>query len=144
MSSGSTTRVREMPDGTTMEVLPNGELRPYTPKEVTDWARLDAMTDDEVHANALSDPDNQPMPEDFKGKIWRGPHVRAIRRNLKVTQEEFAERYQIPVGTIRDWEQRRTEPDAAARAYLRAIAGDPEGVARALHARPNPNAAAAE
>jgi hypothetical protein len=51
-------------------------------------------------------------------------------------------RYQIPVGTIRDWEQRRSEPDAAARAYLRAIIGDPDGVARALIAAPGSRAAA--
>jgi putative transcriptional regulator len=141
MSNASTTRVRVMPDGTTMEVLPSGELRPYTPKDLTDWARVDAMTDEEAHANALSDPDNQPLPEDFKGKIWRGPHVGAIRRNLKLTQEEFAARYQIPVGTIRDWEQRRSEPDAAARAYLCAIIGDPDGVARALKKAVVPKAA---
>jgi putative transcriptional regulator len=134
MKNRNTTRIRDLPDGTTMEVLPNGELRPYVPKHVTDWARIDAMTDEVAHANALADPDNQPLPEEFKGKIWRGPHVRAIRRNLKLTQEEFAARYEIPVGTIRDWEQRRAEPDAAARAYLRAIIGDPDGVARALKA----------
>jgi putative transcriptional regulator len=61
--------------------------------------------------------------------------------SLRLTQEEFAARYEIPVGTIRDWEQRRTEPDAAARAYLRAIIGDPEGVARALKAAVVPKAA---
>jgi putative transcriptional regulator len=48
------------------------------------------------------------------------------------TQEAFAARYQIPLGTLRDWEQARAEPDQPARAYLRTIAGDPEGVERAL------------
>ena len=37
------------------------------------------------------------------------------------------------VGTLRDWDQGRTEPDQPARAYLRVIARDPEGVSRALH-----------
>jgi len=36
------------------------------------------------------------------------------------------------IGTLRDWEQSRAEPDATARTYLNVIAGDPEGVVRAL------------
>jgi putative transcriptional regulator len=49
-----------------------------------------------------------------------------------MTQEEFAAAYQIPVGTLRDWEQGRTEPDQANRAYLKVIAVDPQFVRRAL------------
>jgi putative transcriptional regulator len=49
-----------------------------------------------------------------------------------MTQEEFAARYHIPLGTLRDWEQGRCEPDQPARAYLTVIAHDPEGVTRAL------------
>jgi len=45
---------------------------------------------------------------------------------------EFAARYHIPIGTLRDWEQGRCEPDQPARAYLAVIAHDPEGVKRAL------------
>jgi putative transcriptional regulator len=37
-----------------------------------------------------------------------------------------------PVGTLRDWEQRRYEPDQAAQAYLKVIAADAAFVARAL------------
>ena len=62
----------------------------------------------------------------------RVPRVKTLRRALRLTQEEFAARYQIPLGTLRDWEQQRAEPDQPARAYLKAIAGDPEGVHRAL------------
>jgi putative transcriptional regulator len=62
----------------------------------------------------------------------RVPRARTLRRALGLTQEEFATRYQIPIGTLRDWEQGRTEPDRPARAYLKAIAGDPEAVQRAL------------
>jgi hypothetical protein len=38
-----------------------------------------------------------------------------LRRALRLTQEEFAARYQIPLGTLRDWEQQRAEPDRPAR-----------------------------
>ena len=101
----------------------------------TDWAALDAMTDDELHAAALSDPDAQPIrPEDL-AKMPPVPRTITIRRAFRLTQEEFAEQFQIPIGTLRDWEQRRKEPDAAARAYLRVIAAEPEMVSSALAPR---------
>ena len=55
------------------------------------------------------------------------PRVKTLRRALGLTQPEFAARYQIPLGRLRDWEQGRTEPDQPARAYLRVIAREPEG-----------------
>jgi DNA-binding transcriptional regulator YiaG len=60
------------------------------------------------------------------------PQVKAIRRALGLTQEEFAVRYLIPLGTLRDWEQGRTKPDRPARAYIKVIATDPDWVSRAL------------
>jgi DNA-binding transcriptional regulator YiaG len=54
-------------------------------------------------------------------------------RALALTQEEFAARFRIPLGTLRDWEQGRSEPDQPAKAYLTVIARDPQGVERALH-----------
>jgi putative transcriptional regulator len=60
------------------------------------------------------------------------PGVKTLRRALGLTQEEFAARYRIPVGTLRDWEQGRTEPDRPARAYIKVIASNPEWVSRAL------------
>ena len=46
----------------------------------------------------------------------RRPRAYIVRRALHMTQEEFAEAYRIPIGTLRDWEQGRTEPDQANRA----------------------------
>jgi putative transcriptional regulator len=65
----------------------------------------------------------------------RVPRTRTLRRALALTQEEFAARYRIPLGTLRDWEQGRCEPDQTARAYLTVIAHDPEGVKDALAGR---------
>jgi len=59
-----------------------------------------------------------------------------IRRVLGLSQEEFAARFHIPLGTVRDWEQSRKEPDAAARAYLVVIARNPTAVSEALHPAP--------
>jgi putative transcriptional regulator len=69
--------------------------------------------------------------------LWRqGGKTKTLRRALGLTQDEFAARYHIPLGTLRDWEQGRTEPDQPARAYLKVIAADPEGVSRSLASGP--------
>ncbi len=103
-----------------------------TPEIKHDWSRLDAMTDAEIHAAALADPDAQPRtPEDIK-RMKRTPQVKIIRRALGLSQEDFAARFRIPVGTLRDWEQGRKDPDAAARAYLIVIGRNPEAVREAL------------
>ncbi len=93
-----------------------------------------AMTSRQVLAAAHADPDARPLrPADLK-RMKRTPQVKIIRRALGLSQEEFAARYRIPVGTVRDWEQGRAVPDAAARAYLRVIAREPDTVRRALTA----------
>jgi putative transcriptional regulator len=86
------------------------------------------------------DPDNMPRTPEQMANAKRVPRCRTLRRQLSLTQQEFAELYQIPVGTLRDWEQYRTEPDATAKAYLKVIAADPELVAKML----KPKAVAAE
>jgi putative transcriptional regulator len=58
--------------------------------------------------------------------------VRAIRKKLNMTQDEFAGRFGFPKGTVRDWEQKRTEPQASARVLLTVIDHEPEAVMRAL------------
>lgn len=101
-----------------------------------DWERFDAMTEGERHAAAMKDPDAQPLrPTDMK-RMKRTPQVKIIRRALGLSQEDFAARFHIPLGTLRDWEQNRKEPDAAARAYLVVIARNPTAVSEALHPTP--------
>lgn len=97
-----------------------------------DWSRVDAMTEGESHAAALSDPDAQPLTPEKISQLRRVPQVRIIRRALGLSQEEFATRFHIPVATLRDWEQSRKEPDAATRAYLKVIAHAPDVVSTAL------------
>jgi len=111
-------------------VLPDGTTKPLEDK--TDWQRLRDMTEAEVHAAALADPDAQPLTDDAVARMRRVPRAKTLRRALGLTQEEFATRYQIPIGTLRDWEQGRAEPDQPARAYLKAIAGNPDAVQQAL------------
>ena len=101
-----------------------------------DWSRADAKTDEQIHAAALADPDAQPLTPEKLAGMKQTPRLKIILRALGLTQEQFAARYQIPLGTLRDWEQGAKEPDQAARAYLRAIAGDPVAVHRALQTAP--------
>lgn len=89
----------------------------------------------DVEASALTDGENPPLDESSLATLERVPRVKVIRRALGLTQEEFAGRYLIPLGTLRDWEQGRSAPDQAARAYLRVIAEEPETVTRALGTR---------
>lgn len=59
--------------------------------------------------------------------------VAAIRKRQGLSQTAFAARYGLPAGTVRDWEQNRRRPDAAAAVLLRVIEAEPEAVARALN-----------
>jgi putative transcriptional regulator len=97
-----------------------------------DWSRFDAMSEAERHDAALRDPDAQPLSPERMARMRRTPQVRIIRRALGLSQEEFATRFHIPLGTLRDWEQGRKDPDAAARAYLVVIGRNPVAVADAL------------
>ncbi|MBP5977261.1 helix-turn-helix domain-containing protein [Brasilonema sp. CT11] len=95
------------------------------------------MTEEEIHAAALNDPDAQPLTDADLARMKRVPRVKIIRRALRLTQEEFAARYHIPLGTLRDWEQGRSEPDQTAKAYLKVIAANPEAIYQALQFSPN-------
>lgn len=136
MSNGNTIAAKPRSDGRLVQVLPDGSTRPLEDK--TDWVRLRGMSDEEVHAAALADPDAQPLTDEQLARMRLVPRTKTLRRVLGLTQEEFAARFQIPIGTLRDWEQGRAEPDQTARAYLRAIAGDAAAVQQALQAAPHP------
>jgi len=74
-----------------VQELEDSSARPLTGR--TDWARLDAMTEEEVMAAALSDPDNPPLTAETAAVRRRVPQARVIRRALHLTQEEFAGRF---------------------------------------------------
>lgn len=62
--------------------------------------------------------------------------VKALRTRLDLAQPEFAARYGLSVGTVRDWEQGRTVPDRPAQVLLRIIDAEPELVRRVLDSKP--------
>ena len=118
-------------DGTLIEVVPDPTERPSPDKPMR------PMSEAEVHAATLADPDGQPLTPERLAKVKRVPRDKTLRRAFGLTQEEFAARYQISVGTLLDWEQGRVQPDQPARAYLKAIAGNPETERSALQAAPS-------
>jgi len=81
-----------------------------------------------IEKAARADRDAQPLTDADLKRMKRTPRTKMIRRALELTQEEFAARYRIPLGTLRDWEQGRAEPDQPTQAYLTLIARDPERV----------------
>lgn len=90
------------------------------------------MTDDEVMAAARSDPDAQPLTAEQLAEMRRVPRVKAVRQQLGMTQAEFADAFHLPITTLRDWEQRRSVPDAPARALLLAIERNPKVMRKLL------------
>jgi putative transcriptional regulator len=134
MKKTNTIVAKRRSDGTLIQVLPDGSTRAL--KDKSEWKRLRTMTDEEVTAAALADPDARPATAEHLRQARRVPRAKTLRRALHLTQEEFASRYRIPIGTLRDWEQGRCEPDQPARAYLTVIARDPVGVQRLLQAQP--------
>jgi putative transcriptional regulator len=106
--------------------------RDNLPADRTDWVRIDAMTEGEVLAAALSDPDAQPLTSEQLAKMRRVPRVKVLRQRLGMTQVQFAEAFHLPITTLRDWEQHRSTPDAPARALLWAIERDPDVMRRLL------------
>ncbi|TIO04628.1 helix-turn-helix domain-containing protein [Mesorhizobium sp.] len=58
--------------------------------------------------------------------------VREVRDRTKLSQEAFSVRYGLDLATLRNWEQGRSEPDAAANTLLWIIARNPEAVEESL------------
>lgn len=95
----------------------------------TDWARVDAMTDEDIARQVAGNPDAAPLLTDVEAAVAM---IRGMRKRLGLSQAAFAVAFRIPVGTLRDWEQGRKRPDATAQTYLRVIAREPAAVVRAL------------
>jgi len=97
-------------------------------------ARLDAMTDDQITAAALSDPDAQPWTDDELARARQalGARIKLTRLKLGMSQADFAEAFGFALRALQEWERGRAEPPAAIRSYLRVIDREPEAVMRAL------------
>ena len=59
--------------------------------------------------------------------------ARRVRRRLGFSQVEFAERIDVSLDTIRNWEQGKRCPTGAAKALLKVLDKAPEAALAALH-----------
>ncbi len=89
MSKNTTTAAKIRSDGKVVEVLENGEERPFPE------APMRPMTEEEIMAAA--DPDARPMTTEEWRTARRVPRTKTLRRILGLTQQEFAARYHIPM-----------------------------------------------
>jgi putative transcriptional regulator len=90
-----------------------------------------------VPRSAGAGSDFPPLTKAELGKLRPVSLAKTVRWKLGLSQPDFAKRYRIPLGTLRDWEQHRSEPDQAAKSYLTAIEAEPAKIAK-VHARTLP------
>lgn len=102
-------------------------------KTTTSNKMLRPMSPEDIEKAAIEDRDARPLREADLKRMRRTPQTKIMRRALELTQEEFAARYHIPLGTLRDWEQGRSQPDQPARTYLTLIACDPDRINEMLN-----------
>src|SRR5277367_7152780 len=101
-------------------------------KTITSEKMLRPMSAGAIERAARGDRDAQPLSHADLKRMKRTPQAKIIRRALELTQEQFAARFHIPLGTLRDWEQGRAMPDRPTQAYLTVIARIPIEVQHAL------------
>lgn len=94
------------------------------------------LTDEEIEAAALTDPDCPPMTEEQLTRLKPVTVARSARWRSRMTQQTFAETFGFTLGRLRDLEQGRTQPDSATEAYLRLIQLDADAVKDMLSRTP--------
>jgi putative transcriptional regulator len=87
----------------------------------TDWDRVDRMTDDEIEAAALSDPDAQPLTDEQLAECFRPGMLRVARERLGLSQKQFAQRFHIQLRALRNWEEGRNVSSEPSGAYLQMV-----------------------
>jgi len=61
------------------------------------------------------------------------PDIKAIRENMKLTQEQFAALLGISMRTLQNWEQGRRSPEGPARVLLQVAAKHPHALLDVVH-----------
>ncbi len=101
----------------------------FSPEEK---AKLEALTDEQI-ALACEQVGDAPLwSDEMLDRAVKGRFLRQLREKLSLSQIEFADRFQIDLAALREWEQGLIAPDATMMAYLKVIAYSPETVVLAL------------
>ena len=93
-------------------------------------AKIAATTEADIARHALEDDSETGDLSSFEPTVL----AQAVRRQLGMTQAEFAQALRIPLATLRNWEQGRVKPDPAARSLLLIVARNPDAALAALAA----------
>lgn len=89
-----------------------------------DSERVDATSEKDIAAQkALDDAESRQESARF---------VRQVRKRLGLSQTEFSLRVDIPLDTIRNWEQGKRQPTGAAKSLLKVLDQEPEAALRVL------------
>ena len=90
-----------------------------------DVNRVDATTEADIAKHKAED--------DEKAILDAAKFARRVRRRLGFSQAEFAERIDVSLDTIRNWEQGKRCPTGAAKALLKVLDKAPEAALAALY-----------
>ena len=90
-----------------------------------DVKRVDATTQDDIAKHQAED--------DAGAMLDAAKFARRVRRRLGFSQAEFADRIDVSLDTIRNWEQGKRCPTGAAKALLKVLDKAPEAALAALH-----------
>ena len=101
-------------------------------RPTVDRAKLDATTEADVRRHMLEDDEDPDAPLPTGRVVYP---VDAVRKQLGLSQPQFSDLIGVPVGTVRNWEQGRVQPDPAARALLLILAREPKAALRALRVK---------
>ena len=93
-------------------------------------AKIAATTEADIRRHMTEDDQGETDLTEFAPVI----PPRVLRKQLHMTQSEFARALRIPLATLRNWEQGRGLPDPAARALLTIVARNPRAALKALAA----------
>jgi putative transcriptional regulator len=93
-----------------------------------DLGKIDATTEDDIRQHLIED-GYEPAAVIRDGDLI-SPSV--IRKRLGMSQRQFAEAIHVPIATLQNWEQGRTQMDPSARALMTILARDPQAALRAL------------
>ena len=92
--------------------------------------RIDAKR---VDATTVADIANHQAEDDANAILDAAKFARRVRRRLGFSQAQFAERIDVSLDTIRNWEQGKRCPTGAAKALLKVLDKAPEAALLALN-----------
>ena len=85
-----------------------------------DFSRIDATSEEKLA--------RQQAEDDAQAALDVASYIRNLRKSLVMTQKEFSSRINVPLATLRNWEQGKRHPAGPARALLKILVRNPEAM----------------